>query len=182
MIDPSSPPPRGCTKEYIRYLTLRYLVQQIPFRILTLLLIVVDIALIVAGTVIEWQPERCLSERATSRIINAVDLGISLYFVLEISIRIFALRPKIFFSRKSWFNVVDFCIVAVTFASGVAHTVIARLSTDVEICKGTWGTVRILVILRVFRFFRLLRMLRLFTEHYQLKKAFRQKVSQVDIK
>ena len=87
MIDPSSPPPRGCTKEYIRYLTLRYLVQQIPFRILTLLLIVVDIALIVAGTVIEWQPERCLSERTTSRIINAVDLGISLYFVLEISIR-----------------------------------------------------------------------------------------------
>ena len=101
------------------------------------------------------------------------------FFSIESPRRIFALRPKIFFSRKSWFNVVDFCIVAVTFASGVAHTVIARLSTDVEICKGTWGTVRILVILRVFRFFRLLRMLRLFTEHYQLKKAFRQKVSQV---
>ena len=67
-----------------------------------------------------------------------------------------------------------------TFASGVAHTVIARLSTDEQICNESWGTVRILVILRVFRFARLLRMLRLFTEHYQLKKAFRQKVSQVN--
>ena len=83
----SGSPPRGCTQEYIRYLTLRYLVQQIPFRILTLFLIVVDIALIVAGTVIEWEPQRCLDERKTLRVINAVDLAISLYFVFEISIR-----------------------------------------------------------------------------------------------
>ena len=94
--------------------------------------------------------------------------------------RIFALRPKIFFSRKSWFNILDFCIVVVTFASGVAHTAISRLNTDIYICEGKFkGAVRILVILRVFRFARLLRMVRLFTEHYQLKKAFRQKVSQV---
>ena len=87
VIDPSSPPARGCTVEYIRYLTLRYLVQQIPFRVLTLLLIVVDIGLIVAGTVIEWEEERCLRERETSRAINAVDLAISFYFVIEIAIR-----------------------------------------------------------------------------------------------
>ena len=94
--------------------------------------------------------------------------------------RIFALRPSIFFSRKSWFNILDFCIVVVTFASGVAHTAISRLNTDIYICEGKFkGAVRILVILRVFRFARLLRMVRLFTEHYQLKKAFRQKVSQV---
>ena len=93
--------------------------------------------------------------------------------------RIFALRPKIFFSRKSWFNILDFCIVVVTFASGVAHTAISRMNTDQDICEGKLGAVRILVILRVFRFARLLRMVRLFTEHYQLKKAFRQKVSQV---
>ena len=88
VIDPSCPPDKGCTAEYIRYLTLRYLVQQIPFRVLTLLLIVVDIALVVAGTVIEWkEEERCLGERSTSRAINAVDLAISFYFVMEIAIR-----------------------------------------------------------------------------------------------
>ena len=73
--------------EYIRYLTLRYLVQQIPFRLLTLFLIVVDIALVVAGTVIEWDKEGCIEERATSRAINAVDLAISFYFVMEIATR-----------------------------------------------------------------------------------------------
>ena len=98
------------------------------------------------------------------------------------ALRIFALRPKIFFSRKSWFNVLDFCIVFVTFALGVALIVIVGGYDDYDVCHKTWGTVRILVVLRVFRFFRLIRMLRLFTEHYQLKKAFRQKVSQVDIK
>ena len=87
VLDPSSPPARGCTVEYIRYLTLRYLVQQIPFRLLTLLLIVVDIALVVAGTVIEWDKEGCIEERSTSRAINAVDLAISFYFVMEIAIR-----------------------------------------------------------------------------------------------
>ena len=87
VIDPSSPPAKGCTVEYVRYLTLRYLVQQIPFRVLTLLLIVVDIALVVAGTVIEWDTEGCLEGRATSSAINAVDLAISFYFVMEIAIR-----------------------------------------------------------------------------------------------
>ena len=155
--------------------------QQIPFRILTLFLIVVDIALIVTATIIEWQPERCLSERRTLHIINFVDLGISLYFVVEISTRIFALQPKIFFSRKSWFNILDFCIVFVTFALGIAHMAIVSNYDDHDVCHGAWGPVRILVILRVLRFFRLFRMLRLFTEHYQLKKAFRQKVSQVKL-
>ena len=87
VLDPSSPPARGCTVEYVRYLTLRYLVQQIPFRLLTLFLIVVDIALVVAGTVIEWDKEGCIEERSTSRAINAVDLAISFYFVMEIAIR-----------------------------------------------------------------------------------------------
>ena len=44
--------------------------------------------------------------------------------------------------------------------------------------KSFFTVVRVLVILRVVRFVRLARLIRIYTEHYQLKKAIRQKVSQ----
>ena len=52
MQDPSTRPERGFTVEYIRFMLLRYLVQQIPFRILTFLLIIVDIVLVTAEVII----------------------------------------------------------------------------------------------------------------------------------
>ncbi len=53
---------------YIRWLCLRYLIQQLAFRLLTVLLIALDIALIVADLAIDCPADH------TSRVISYVDL------------------------------------------------------------------------------------------------------------
>ena len=62
---------------------------QIPFRVLTFFLIIIDMGIVIADMIIDCPGS------TVSRTLNAIDVGISLYFVLEISIRIFALTPKV---------------------------------------------------------------------------------------
>lgn len=131
---------------------------------------------------------------------SLTDLVISVYFVLEIAIRMFALKPRVFFRRKHWFNIVDFVIVLVTFVISVAYTIVVELAVaegadcwqehldNDDAIKDTLAqtdadnvltVMRILVAIRFVRLFRLARFIRLYTEHHQLKRAIRQKVSQV---
>ena len=73
----------------------------------------------------------------------------------------------------------DFCIVVLTFIAAMAQTAISyRYDTEAEICAKL-GPLKVIVVLRLLRLFRLVRMFRLITEHYQFKKAIRQRVSQV---
>ena len=67
--------------------------------------------------------------KQSSRVISYIDLIISCYFVLgyfvlEIGLRAFALRPKVFLDRRHWFNAIDLVIVVVTFAISVAYVVV----------------------------------------------------------
>eukprot|EP00095_Tigriopus_kingsejongensis_P001026 maker-scaffold587_size153100-snap-gene-0.23 protein:Tk01026 transcript:maker-scaffold587_size153100-snap-gene-0.23-mRNA-1 annotation:"phosphatidylinositol -trisphosphate 3-phosphatase tpte2-like isoform x1" len=172
----------GCSIEYIRWFTLRFLIQSIVFRLVTFCLIIVDIILIVADLILDCPP------LPASRILNFVDLALSALFVMEIGLRIFALRPRIFFHKKHWFNIIDFVIVMGTFVISLSFTTIIEMSIADGIfadgaCKPSknvtfLGITKVLVVFRVFRFLRLLRLMRVYTEHHQIKRAIRQKVSQ----
>jgi len=93
-----------------------------------------------------------------------VDLLITIWFVIELVLRIVALTPQTFFSR--WYNVVDFAVVLITFI-----IVISAASGS-----GEWAEK--LSIFTIFRFVRLFRLIRICTERKQLETAARQMVSQ----
>ena len=75
--DPSRPPMRGCNKKFLLW-KLRRTVENIYFRIFTLLLILVDIGLVVTEIAISC------SGNPISKIIRVIDLIISIYFILEV--------------------------------------------------------------------------------------------------
>ena len=76
--DPSRPPVRGCNQKFVLW-KMRRTVENIYFRIFTLLLIVLDIGLVVTEMVISC------SGNPVSIIIRHIDLLISIYFVIEVS-------------------------------------------------------------------------------------------------
>ena len=76
--DPSRPPVRGCNKKFVLW-KMRRIVENIYFRIFTLLLIVLDIGLVVTEMAISC------SGNPVSIIIRHIDLLISIYFVIEVS-------------------------------------------------------------------------------------------------
>lgn len=78
----------GCNCNYIRWCTLRFVIQSLLFRLFSFMLVIVDSFLIVADIIIDCPPT------LTSRIIEFIELGISSIFFLEVGIRIFALSPK----------------------------------------------------------------------------------------
>eukprot|EP00095_Tigriopus_kingsejongensis_P001029 maker-scaffold587_size153100-snap-gene-0.27 protein:Tk01029 transcript:maker-scaffold587_size153100-snap-gene-0.27-mRNA-1 annotation:"voltage-sensor containing phosphatase" len=152
------------------------------FRLFCFVLIILDCVLIISDLIIDCPPQ------SSSRIIGIAELGISIIFFIEIGVRIFALSPKVFFTWKHWFNISDFVIVLATFAMSLIYTMVIEQSIsegaflnsscepedDIQFLSIT----KVLVILRIFRFLRLLRLIRLYTEHYHIKRAIRQKVSQ----
>ena len=75
--DPARPPVKGCNKKYFHW-KLRRIVENIYFRIITFLLILLDIALVIAEIHIScsWNP--------VSIIIRNIDLILSIYFVIEV--------------------------------------------------------------------------------------------------
>lgn len=189
-VDPSRPPVKGCNDHYLRWL-LRRCIQHIGFRLLTLFLILVDLGLLVADLVVDCPASQ------NSRLIDGTVLVLSSYFVLEIIARIFAVTASVFFSRKWWFNTVDFIVVVISFVVSLSVTiVIGQIVKEIHndealdnLCD-TWDDQkhtgnnswlewsRILVFLRILRVVRLIRLTRIYTEHHQVKKAMRQLVSQ----
>lgn len=181
-VDPSQSPSKACTVEYVRWFTLRFIVQSLVFRIITFTLIIIDLSLILVDLILDCPPGKA------SRVLNFVDFALSCIFMLELFLRIFALRPKIFFKRKHWFNILDFGIVFLTLIISIAYTITIEQSiADGIFQDGSCEPIKkltilsiskILVIFRMIRFLRLLRLLRVYTEHHQIKRAIRQKVSQ----
>ncbi len=81
-----------------------------------------------------------------------------------------------FFSKKSWHNIVDFVVVILSFAATIAAFVIIsdipmdeREEVDGHMCEkkndDAVKTFSLLVIIRVVRVFRFVRLLRLYFEH-----------------
>ena len=46
------------------------------------------------------------------KAVSFTDFGISVYFVLEIALRMFAMTLAIYISKRYWYNIVDSIIVA----------------------------------------------------------------------
>eukprot|EP00096_Caligus_rogercresseyi_P015144 TRINITY_DN7586_c0_g1_i1.p1 TRINITY_DN7586_c0_g1~~TRINITY_DN7586_c0_g1_i1.p1 ORF type:complete len:597 (+),score=64.70 TRINITY_DN7586_c0_g1_i1:285-2075(+) len=150
--DPSKPPVPGFNIQYIQW-RLRRIVESIYFRVLTLLLILVDLIVIIVD----------LSTEERNFALLYIDFAITVYFVFEIIFRIIALTVPLFFSI--WYNVVDFAVVLITF-----------IVVTVSITGQEWT--RTFAIFVVFRFIRIIRLLRLYTEKKQLETATRQFISQ----
>eukprot|EP00092_Neocalanus_flemingeri_P005758 GFUD01006198.1.p1 GENE.GFUD01006198.1~~GFUD01006198.1.p1 ORF type:complete len:598 (-),score=127.12 GFUD01006198.1:1009-2802(-) len=181
--DPARPPVKGCNKKFFHW-RLRRIVENIYFRIFTFLLILLDISLVIAEIYIScsWNP--------VSVIIRNIDLVLSVYFVIEVFLRVIALTPKVFFSRASWHNIVDFIVVILAFAATVAAMVIianvGKDDTEVDangyVCEksedSTGKKFSFIVVIRFIRIFRFVRLLRIYFEHRNVVKSVRQRISE----
>ena len=90
--DPSNPPNPGWNKEYIRW-RLRRIVESLLFRTFTMILIVIDVIIVIIDLV---------ENKGANQSFNPyqlVDLLITIWFVIELVLRIVALTPQTFFSR-----------------------------------------------------------------------------------
>jgi len=111
--DPARPPIKGCNKKYLHW-KLRRTVENIYFRLMTLLLIALDISFIIVEVVISC------AGNPTVEVIRILEMGLTVYFLFEVFCRVIALTPKLFFSKKSWYNIVDFVVVILAFAASIA--------------------------------------------------------------
>ena len=97
---------------------------------------------------------------------------------------------SVFFSKKSWHNIVDFVVVILTFGATIAVFVIINdiaEETQTDVCEKTAeknGSYKgskiatILVMIRFIRIFRFVRLLRIYFEHRRLVKGVRQRISE----
>ena len=129
---------RGCNKKYLHW-KLRRTVENIYFRLITLLLIALDISFIIVEIAISC------AGNPTVEIIRILEMALSVYFLFEVRsdnllwlllsfkqvfCRVIALTPKLFFSKKSWYNIVDFVVVILAFAASIATLVMVASIPD----------------------------------------------------
>ena len=123
------------------------------------------------------------SSTPVSTIIRNVEIAISVYFVVEVFLRIVALTPAVFFSKKSWHNIIDFIVVVLAFGATIAVSVIIdnineEVKTD-KLCEKNDDGKRfskLLVIIRFIRIFRFVRLFRIYFEHRRLVRGVRQRI------
>ena len=125
-------------------------------------------------------------------MLRNIDVAISVYFVIEVLARIVALTPKVFFSKKSWHNIVDFIVVMLAFAATIAAVVIidnieedekeyrdGNTDWKCETEEGATGKkFSLLVVIRIIRILRFIRLIRIYFEHRRLVKGIRQRISE----
>lgn len=150
--DPSKPPVPGLNKEYITW-KLRRIIESIWFRVFTLILIFIDIVIVIVDLVL---PGSQIS-------LQILDMVISVYFVLEVALRMFVLKPSVFFSHL--YNVVDLVVILSTFIISL-----------VAFNGSEWAEG--LSLFTAIRFLRILRIVRIYTEKHNLENAARQLISQ----
>jgi len=183
--DPARPPMKGCNRKFLHW-KLRRIVENIYFRVFTFLLIITDISIVITEISINcsWNP--------VSIVLRNLDVAISVYFVIEVLARIFALTPKVFFSKKSWHNIVDFIVVMLAFAATIAAVVIidnieedekeyrdGNTKWKCETEEGSSGKqFSLLVVIRIIRILRFIRLIRIYFEHRRLVKGIRQRISE----
>jgi len=183
--DPARPPMKGCNTKFLHW-KLRRIVENIYFRIFTFLLIITDISIVITEISINcsWNP--------VSIVLRNIDVAISVYFVIEVLARIVALTPKVFFSKKSWHNIVDFIVVMLAFAATIAAVVIidnieedekeyrdGNTDWKCETEEGATGKkFSLLVVIRIIRILRFIRLIRIYFEHRRLVKGIRQRISE----
>jgi len=131
--DPARPPIKGCNKKYLHW-KLRRTVENIYFRLITLLLIALDISFIIVEIAISC------AGNPTVEVIRNLEMALSVYFLFEVFCRVVALTPKLFFSKKSWYNIVDFIVVILAFAASIATLfMVASIDDDFKMPMGDDG-------------------------------------------
>ena len=150
--DPSRPPVPGLNRDYVTW-RLRRIIESIWFRVFTILLIFIDLVIVIVD----------LSIAGSQPSLQIADLVISIYFVLEVALRMFVLTPRIFFSH--FYNVIDFVVILSTFIMSV----VAFNGSD-------WAEG--LALFTAIRFLRIFRIVRIYTEKHNLEAAARQLISQ----
>lgn len=151
--DPSKPPVPGWNEEYVRW-RLRRVIEGIYFRLTTLILIVVDLIIIVV--------DLAMGKDAPYGL-KVSDFVLSVYFMLELGLRMVALRPQVFFIH--WYNVLDLVVVVCTF-----------IISCVALNGAPW--VDGLTLFVALRFVRIVRIVRIVTEKKNLETGARQLISQ----
>ena len=59
----------------------------------------------------------------------------------QVFCRVIALTPKLFFSKKSWYNIVDFVVVILAFAASIATTImVAEIDDDFKMVRKDLNT------------------------------------------
>jgi len=151
--DPSKPPVPGLNKEYLRW-RLRRVIESVYFRFSTLLLILVDLIIVIVDLAMGHDAPYGL---------KITDFVFSVYFIIEISLRMLALQPEIFFIK--WYNVLDLIVVVCTF-----------IISAVALNGAPW--VDGLTLFIALRFVRIIRIVRVVTERKNLETGARQLISQ----
>ena len=92
-LDPSQPPEQGWNSAYIKWI-FRRAIESLAFRAFTFTLIIVDIIVVIID-LINYQGD----ELQRFNAYQMIDLIITIWFVLELGLRIVCLTPPVFFSR-----------------------------------------------------------------------------------
>ena len=160
---PSNSTKAGCNKLHIRWLLTRF-IYNIVIRVFLIILLILDVALIIYSLT--------LDEKKIDEVVTAIDLIISIIFCMEVGIRIIAMTPAVYFSKRYWYNVLDSFFVALSFICSVVEVLLLYTEEkDVKIIKFS-------TLLRSVRLVKIIRIARIYFEHHSIKRSLRQTVRQ----
>ncbi|CAG5129477.1 unnamed protein product, partial [Candidula unifasciata] len=144
--------------------TVQQIVENVYFRAFTVFLILADFILVIIGLALY----HCASSDEPLEIIAHI---IIIYFICEISGRMFYLGKKFFWN---WLDVIDLFVVLVSFVVDVVFMVMSESN-----CGNSERYAQLVVIGRVVRIIRVLRIVYIMVvQHRQVIRATRQMVSQ----
>ena len=87
-----------------------------------ILLILLDVSLISWALAIGSD-----GDRLTLMAVACTDLFISVFFIFEIGLRMFAMTPQVYFSRRYWYNVLDCIFITVGFVLGIVDIILMQV-------------------------------------------------------
>ncbi|XP_061595202.1 putative tyrosine-protein phosphatase TPTE [Cololabis saira] len=137
-------------------------VMSFGFRMFGVVLILLDFGLVVVDLAL---PAR---SRDVGNALEAVSLSISLFFLLDVLLRVYVEGFRVYFSSR--LNVVDACVVVVTLVVTMTYTF-----TDLS---GASLIPRVVSFLRFLRIFILVRVFRLAAQKKELEKVTRRMISE----
>ncbi|KAJ8028289.1 Phosphatidylinositol 3,4,5-trisphosphate 3-phosphatase TPTE2 [Holothuria leucospilota] len=143
-----------------RRLAVKRFVEHLYIRILGVVIVIVDISIVIADICVDVENHKAVE------VYDAISLTIWCYFLVEISLRIFA-NGKMFF-RTPFPDIMDLCIVVITGVVTFTY-VIADFSGQ----NSDYGK-----LILACRFIRVVMLARLISERRHLTKASRRMVSE----
>ncbi|XP_029029049.1 putative tyrosine-protein phosphatase TPTE [Betta splendens] len=137
-------------------------VMSFGFRIFGVILIIVDIVLVIVDFSLSNR------SREVGEALEAVSLTISLFFLVDVLLRVYVEGFKVYFSSK--LNIIDACVVVVTLVVTIVYTFTGL--------SGASLIPRVVTFFRAMRIIILVRVFRLATQKKELEKVTRRMVSE----